>query len=49
MTEAEWLKCINPTPMLEYLGLKASDLCLRQLNTKSGRIRGTVQPPRLKR
>src|SRR5205809_423588 len=29
MTEAEWLACTDPTPMLEFLGGKASDRTLR--------------------
>src|SRR4051812_37466864 len=29
MTESEWLDCTNPTPMLEFLGGKASDRKLR--------------------
>jgi len=29
MTEAEWLACTNPTPMLEFLRGKASDRKLR--------------------
>jgi hypothetical protein len=29
MTEAEWLECTDPTPMLEFLREKASDRKLR--------------------
>jgi hypothetical protein len=29
MTEAEWMECTNPTPMLEYLRRKASERKLR--------------------
>src|SRR5262249_29903176 len=29
MTEAEWLACTDPTPMLEFLGGRASDRKLR--------------------
>jgi hypothetical protein len=45
MTEAEWLACEDPTPMLEFLKGKASDRKVRLLACVSCRMTWHLIPP----